>query len=287
MPAAVHNLGAILFTFLEYHHRLVLGNVDGVYISTGLDAEARTGGPGRQVSHGGYINVFSRVKLECWLGRMDFEVDLGLRVVERGQLLHGQRARVKRYTAGVRVDNKAVINVGLLIAKREGLVGSNAGVVLDGPCRYASLVDDLVLVGDEGDFCAGDARTFGQVEVASHGFSGVTRMRGACTCLPMVGHVDGSLTDLVANKFSLILDMQDLLLGAVDLLLLLDVPHAYLYGARVTLVAVFAEILEQGGLLAIAVKHLRAFKLALSPTHVSTMQRVGPVVQWQLVRLPI
>ena len=87
MPTAVHNLSAVLLTFLEYHHRLVLGDVDSVYVSARLDAETRTGAAGGQITNRRHVDVFSGVKLECWLGRVNFEMDFALRVVEGGKLL--------------------------------------------------------------------------------------------------------------------------------------------------------------------------------------------------------
>ena len=160
MPTTVHNLGAVLLTFLEYHHRLVLRDVDGVHVSAGLDTETRTRAAGGQVTNCGHINIFSSVELKSRFSRMDLEVDFALWVVEGRKLLQRQRSGVDGYATGVGVDNKAVINVGLLFAKSEGLLRADTGILFDGSCGYAFTVDNLVLVCEEGDLCAGDGRSF-------------------------------------------------------------------------------------------------------------------------------
>lgn len=68
MPTAVYNLSAVLLAFFEHHHRLVLGDIDSVYVSAGFNAETRTGAAGGQITNRRHVNVLSSVELECWLG---------------------------------------------------------------------------------------------------------------------------------------------------------------------------------------------------------------------------
>lgn len=96
---------------------------------------------------------------------MDLEVDFALWVVEDRKLLQRQRTGVDGHAAGIGVDNKAVINVRLLLAKSESLLRTDTRVLFDGSCGDTSIVDNLVLVCNESDFCAGDRRSLGQVEV--------------------------------------------------------------------------------------------------------------------------
>lgn len=90
---------------------------------------------------------------------MDLEMDFALWVVEGRKLLQRQRPGVDGHAAGVGVDNKAVVNVGLLFAKSESLLRTDTGVLFDGSCGDAFTVDHLVLVCEEGDFCAGNGRS--------------------------------------------------------------------------------------------------------------------------------
>jgi hypothetical protein len=87
LPASVDNLGTVLLTLLEERHRFVFRDIDSVDITTGLNAEARAGAPGGYISNSRDVDVFTSVELECWLSRVDFQVDLAFWVIERCQLL--------------------------------------------------------------------------------------------------------------------------------------------------------------------------------------------------------
>ena len=39
LPSAINNLAAVLLPLFEDHHRLILGHVDGIDVTAGLDAE--------------------------------------------------------------------------------------------------------------------------------------------------------------------------------------------------------------------------------------------------------
>lgn len=94
----------------------------------------------------------------------------------------------------------------------------------------------------------------------------------------MVGNVDGGLFHLIANKLSLILNVKDFLVGSIDLLRLLYIPNPELYRSRIALFAVFADVFEERGCLAIAVNFGRALKLSLAPAIVTAMKMIRRVV---------
>lgn len=153
-------------SLLENHLRLVLRDVDGVDVTTGLDTEAGARSPSRQVVYGWDINVLAGVELEAWLGGVDLEVDLALRVVRGNELLKGRRPRVDGDVATVGVGDEAVVDVGLLLTEREGLARADARVLLGGSGWDAAVIDHLVFVGDQGDLSASNRWLSGQVEVA-------------------------------------------------------------------------------------------------------------------------
>jgi hypothetical protein len=167
VPATVYDLGSVLLTLLEDHHRLVLWNVDRVYVTAGFHAEARSGASGRYIANSRYIDVFASVELEGRLGRVNFEVDLRLWVVERCKLLQRRRTSVDGNAARVGIGNKAVVDVWLFLAQGESLFGTDTRIFFDWASGNASIIYDLVLVCDEVDFCSGDGRSWRQVEVAT------------------------------------------------------------------------------------------------------------------------
>lgn len=102
--------------------------------------------------------------------------------------------------------------------------------------------------------------------------------------LPVVGEVDYSLLALVTSEFHLVLGRQD---GLGIALLAGGVPHTHLDRTRVPLLAIFANVLEQQGVVAIALDGVRTVKDALTPTLLTTMQRIGAIVLLQLDLLAI
>lgn len=125
--------------------------------------------PRRQSSNRRHIHVFSRVKLERRLGAPDLEVDLGVRVVCRHQLLHGEPPRVD---GAFRREDEAVVDVGLAGAKGEGRVVTAREV---GEGRWgggggdAAFVEGEVGVGGDTDLGTFDCRRGGEIEVAAKG----------------------------------------------------------------------------------------------------------------------
>ena len=102
--------------------------------------------------------------------------------------------------------------------------------------------------------------------------------------LPVVGEVDYSLFALVANEFHLVLSRQD---GLGIALLAGGVPHTHLDGTGVPLLTIFAKVLEQQGVMAIALDGVWTVKDALTPTLLTTMQGIGAVILRQLDLLAI
>ena len=100
----------------------------------------------------------------------------------------------------------------------------------------------------------------------------------------MVGEVDYSLLALVASEFYLVLGRQD---GLGVTLLAGGVPHAHLDGTGVPLLTIFAKVLEQQGVVAIALNGVWTVKDALTPTLLTTMQGIGTVILRQLDLLAI
>lgn len=165
-PSAIDNLAPVLLTLLQHHLRLVLRDVNRIDIPTRLNTESRPRSSRRESIHSRHINILSRVKLESRLRGRNLEMDLRVRVVERGDLLERLVAGVDGDAGRVRVDDEAVVDIGFLLVEREGLVGGYAGVGFDGACGDAAVVDDLVFVGDESDLCSGDCWGAAEVEVA-------------------------------------------------------------------------------------------------------------------------
>lgn len=102
--------------------------------------------------------------------------------------------------------------------------------------------------------------------------------------LPVVGEVDYSLLALVANEFHLVLGRQD---GLGVALLAGGVPHAHLDSTGVPLLTIFAKVLEQQSVMAIALDGVWTVKDALTPTLLTTMQGIGTVILRQLDFLAI
>lgn len=102
--------------------------------------------------------------------------------------------------------------------------------------------------------------------------------------LPVVGDIDYSLLALVANEFHLVLGRQH---GLGVTLLAGGVPYAHLDGTGVPLLTIFAQVLEQQGVVAIAPDSVWTVKHALTPTLLTTMQGIGAVILRQLDLLAI
>lgn len=102
--------------------------------------------------------------------------------------------------------------------------------------------------------------------------------------LPVVGEVDYSLLALIPNEFHLVLGRQD---GLGVTLLAGGVPHAHLDSTGVPLLPISAEVLEQQGVVAMALNGVWTVKDALTPTLLTTMQGIGAVVLRQLDLLAI
>jgi hypothetical protein len=150
-PTLVNDLGAVLLTLLEDHLVLVLRNVDSVDVTAGLYAETGARFPGWDTVDFGNIDEVACVELEGRLGGGDFKMNLAFRVVERSDLLQRLRASVNRDALRIGIDDEAVVDLWLLFTQVELGLWTDAGVLLDRPCRSGILVHDLVLVGDQGN----------------------------------------------------------------------------------------------------------------------------------------
>lgn len=104
----------------------------------------------------------------------------------------------------------------------------------------------------------------------------------------MVGNVDRRLLALIAHKLDLVLGRQHRL-GTVrpDIVLAGDIPDADLDGARIALLAVLAEVLEEQGVPAPALDGVGPVEDALPPAVDAAVQRVGAVVLRQRVVLAV
>lgn len=120
-PASVYDLGSVLLTLLQNHLRLVLRDVDGVDVATGLNAEPGACSPSWQVVDGWDIDVLARVELEPRFGGVDLEVNFALGVVRRNKLLEWRGPGVDWDVAAVGVGDEAVVDVRLLLVEGERL----------------------------------------------------------------------------------------------------------------------------------------------------------------------
>jgi hypothetical protein len=153
-PPTVNDLAAILLPLLEDRGRPSLRNVDSVHVAARLNAEARARASGWQTFDSRHVDVLARVELEAGLCRVNLEVDLGVWVVGGDDLLEGRGARVERDGLRVGVDHEAVVNIGFFFAEGERGVGLHTGVFFDGTSWDTTVVDDLVLIRNQGDFGA-------------------------------------------------------------------------------------------------------------------------------------
>lgn len=103
----------------------------------------------------------------------------------------------------------------------------------------------------------------------------------------MIRDGDSSLLNFVTYKLDFILCLQYCLLDTVIRLLTGGVPHSKLDSARISLVTVLAQVLEQYSFFAIPAHRLWTIKGLFSPAFGSSMQRIGPIVGSELVRLAI
>lgn len=99
----------------------------------------------------------------------------------------------------------------------------------------------------------------------------------------MIGDVDGRFFDLVPDVLDLILDLQD----GLAIHLAGRIPDPKLDRAGIVLLAIPADIFEKNALRAIPVHGLGSVKDPFVPAFRPAVQRVGPVVLGQGVRLAI
>lgn len=166
MPTPVDNLTAVLLALLESHLRLLLRNIDGIDITSRLNAETCARAARGETFDGRYIDVCACVKLESRLCAGYFQVDLAIRMVERREFLQRSRAGINRYVLCVCVHYKAVVNGRLLLAESELLVGLDAREFLDRSLRNEVFVYDQIFVVVESNFCSCNSWSFSEVEVA-------------------------------------------------------------------------------------------------------------------------
>lgn len=133
-------------------------------------------------------------------------MNLAVRVIERRNLVERRRASIDWDAAGVGVHNETVVNIWLLFAKCKDCLGTDVWIRFNWSGRDASVVDHLVLVGDQTDFCTSNGRCAGEIEVTGGDVSKYPILRYNAM-LPVIRHVDGSLVDFIANQLSLVFNM--------------------------------------------------------------------------------
>lgn len=169
LPGLENDFAPVDLPLFDHGHTLPLTYVGRIDISTRFDAESRTGPSGwRAVRAGSDVQMLARVKLERRVRREHVEVQLRRGVVEARASLQRGQTRVWRHSRGVGVQHKAVVDIGLCGAKREGDTGDDVGVGRDVRGDWdARGVDSEVVGGCEDDASAGDGFAAAQVEVAA------------------------------------------------------------------------------------------------------------------------
>lgn len=121
LPRPIHDPSTVLLAFLEQHLALPLLDIRSIHIATWLNAKTTALSTSRQPSHRGHIDVLSGVELESRLGAVHFEMDLGVGVERRDQLLERLLASVNWHLVGGFVDDEAVVDIWLLGPEGEWL----------------------------------------------------------------------------------------------------------------------------------------------------------------------
>lgn len=86
-------------------------------------------------------------------------------MIERSNFFQWLRPCVDRDAGGVGVHYEAVIYIWFLLVQRKCFAWSDARVFFNGASRYATRINDLILVGDQGDLGAGNGRLITDLKV--------------------------------------------------------------------------------------------------------------------------
>jgi hypothetical protein len=165
-PSSVDCSAAPSLALLQDHHMLPAVVVDGVDISTGLNAHSTPRSSGREAVHLRHVDEFPSVELESGLCAQCLEMHFGTWVVEGAELLHFRVARVQWHRCWISIDDEAVVHVWFLWSKSELFVGFYTWVRLECACWDGSIIDDLVEVRRQHRLRSFQSRLVADIEVA-------------------------------------------------------------------------------------------------------------------------
>lgn len=277
LPGLVHNSAPVRLSLLEHHLVLPLRDIDRVNPPPGLTAEAAAVAPRRRALDLGHVDVPAHVELERGLGAQHLEMDARLGVVGGEVEAQGLAAGVDGDGARVQVGEEAVVDVGLRLAKGEGLVGVDDGELGGAAGGDVVGVDGEVLVGWEGDDGAGVSLIAGEVEVR------------------VVCHHDGSFICAI-DQLGLVLHSQDESFLSVIVLSARRIHNLDLQGPREALITILTnqrklnalttlEPLDAGNLS--KANGLGSVPDPLAPAHLSSVECVGTIVGEQRIGLAV
>lgn len=146
-----------------------------------------------------------------------------------------------------------------------------------------------MLGGAQNGFCACDSVRPAKVEVAT--LVSVSRQvtnRGVeGVAVPMVGDVDGCLSNLISGQFDLILYIEDVLRNSILLLLVRGIPDTELNRARIAFIAMRTDVGELHAFSAVSRYRDGTRKYFLAPPFTSAMEGMLSIVLTELIGFAI
>jgi hypothetical protein len=164
-PSPVYSAAPIHLSLFKEDLSLPLLHIRRINKPARLNAEPAPGSSSRHSIHSRDIDILPGVKLESRVGAVDLEMDAAARMVGGDEVFEGPGARVDGAGVRRRVEDEAVVYVGLGDAEGEGLARADAGVVCWEPGWDAAFVDGEIEACAEGDIGVCNCGLAGEVEV--------------------------------------------------------------------------------------------------------------------------